>query len=96
VIRFGDTQAVGGYEIFLGSEESPVAAFAVQLDPPESDLRPLDLTELASLSQVPEKVKNDAAQRLIVTKEFWPLLIAVVAALAVVEMGLAFRFSRTR
>lgn len=96
VIRFGDTQAVGGYEVFIGSDERPLAAFAVQLDPAESDLRPLDPTELASLSLVPEEAKKDAPPRLVVTREFWPLLIAIVAALAVVEMVLAFRFSRAR
>lgn len=96
VIRFGDTQAVGGFEIFAGSDERPIAAFAVQLDPAESDLRPLDAAELASLAQAPEEAKSDAAPRLVVTREFWPLIIAIVAALAVVEMALAFRFSRAR
>jgi hypothetical protein len=96
VIRFGDTQTVGGYEIFTGSDERPVAAFAVQLDPAESDLCPLDSTELASLSPLPEEIKADPAMRLVVTREFWPVLIAVAAALAVVEMVLAFRFSRAR
>jgi len=96
VIRFGDTQSVGGYQVFIAGADRPVGAFAVQLDPAESNLRPLDQSELAALTRPPETKTSGAEPRLVVTREFWPALIALAAVLTVMEMILAFRFSRAR
>ena len=97
VIRFGDTQAVGGYEIFAGSDERPIARLRRATGPggvrPSARSMPLNSPRSPRLRK---RAKSDAAPRLVVTREFWPLIIAIVAALAVVEMALAFRFSRAR
>ncbi|MBN8712008.1 MAG: hypothetical protein BGO12_09325 [Verrucomicrobia bacterium 61-8] len=96
VIRFGDTQSVGGYQVFVAGGERPVGAFAVQLDPAESNLRPIDPTELAALTKPSEKKTSGVESRLVITREFWPALVALAAVLTVMEMILAFRFSRAR
>ena len=97
VIRYSGTQSAGAYRIYAGQNETPVAAFAVQVDPRESDLRQLEPSELESLSNPPAEggVKKPASQW-IVTHEFWTTLIWVAAVLALVEMTLAFRFSQAR
>jgi len=94
-IRYANTETVGAYRVFVDKE--PVAAFAVQLDPRESDLRQLDRATLESLAKPVEgQLGKVAAQRMVVTKEFWTPLIWIALAFAIVECALAHRFSYAR
>ena len=54
-LRYAATDRLGAYQLNLGPE--PLAIFAVQLDPAESDLRPLDPTALNELSDVPRSTQ---------------------------------------
>ena len=99
VMRVTDTDAVGAYRLFVGQEDTPRAVFAVQLDPAVSDLRQIDPRELEPLArEADSKTASPTSDlpTLSVTREFWTLLVGVVAALALVELTLAQRFSRSR
>jgi hypothetical protein len=94
-IRFANTDAVGAYRVFVDKE--PVAAFAVQLDPRESDLRQVEHSTLESLTKPTESQPGKVAERrMVVTKEFWTPLIWIALAFAIVECALAHRFSYAR
>ena len=101
VIRYGETDALGAYRLYCGPADIPLAVFAVQLDPAESDLRQIDPRELATLARDPEQKTASgpgaaAAPRLTVTKEFWTTLVWLGAAMAIVELVLAQHVSRSR
>jgi hypothetical protein len=97
IIRFRDTEEAGPYRLFMGGENRPVGAFAVQTDPAESDLRVATPEELAGLASGGEDSAKSAAAGAAKPvgrrHEFWTalLVIAVIAALA--EGALAHRFS---
>lgn len=91
VIRFSATEKVGGYRVFVDQE--PVAAFAVQLDPKESDLRQV---EPAGLENPAEPSRIATERRMVVSREFWTPLIWLALAVAVIEAALAHRFSFAR
>lgn len=95
-IRFSGTDAAGSYEISVDDE--PVAAFAVQMDGAESDLRPVDESVIKDLTDVPRQKSAGfavAAPR-VVLKEFWTPLVWLVAILLVAEAAFAHRISRAR
>jgi hypothetical protein len=101
VIRYADTEAVGAYRLFLGGQDSPLAVFAVQLDPAESDLRQADPGTVASLTRAAAETGDASRQptlvpELVVTREFWTALLWLAAGLAVVELALAQSVSRSR
>ncbi|MEI8340204.1 MAG: CARDB domain-containing protein, partial [Verrucomicrobiota bacterium] len=95
VIRFSSTQMAGAYRIFISPGEAPVAAFAVQIDPEESDLRQADPAKIENMVK-PSAVggAKSLTSQMVVTHEFWTAFIWVAAVLTLVEMTLAFRFSR--
>lgn len=94
-IRFANTESVGAYRVFVDKEA--VAAFAVQLDPRESDLRQIDRAALESLARPADAQSGKTAERrMVVTKEFWTPLIWIALAFAIVECALAHRFSYAR
>lgn len=100
VIRFRDTDTVGGYRIFIGDNAQPEAVFAVQMDPAESDLRQAPIAEVEGLAH--QAVADSSGSSSIsnsqmkVTKEFWTLFIWLAAAFVLLEAILAHRFSVTR
>jgi hypothetical protein len=102
IIRYTDTEAVGAYRLFVGQESAPRAVFAIQLDPAESDLRQIAPGELASLTRASEEqggpapAASPSAPRLTVTRQFWTLLVWMAGGLALLELALAQRFSRSR
>lgn len=99
VILYRDTDATGVYRIFVGEETQPTAVFSVQLEPSESDLRQAPSTDIASLTQAPTDVSSQpaaAAPRLVVKQEYWTMLIALAAFLALAEAALAHRMSLSR
>ncbi|MBE7213217.1 MAG: BatA domain-containing protein, partial [Gluconacetobacter diazotrophicus] len=50
VVRYRDTEQAGGYRLKAAGEDATVAAFAVDIDPQESDLKTVDPAKLAPLS----------------------------------------------
>ncbi|MDD5351409.1 MAG: BatA domain-containing protein, partial [Chthoniobacteraceae bacterium] len=101
-IRYAETEAPGVYRLYLGESVAPTSAFAIQLDPAESDLRQADEKEVQSLSAagVEGGATNPPAgsweTRFVVTREYWISLLWVAAALGLVEMMLAHRFSQSK
>lgn len=92
-LRYAGTDNLGAYQFSIGSE--PVATIAVQMDPAESDLRPVDPAALKELSDVPRTASGSDA-RMVVLKEYWLALIWCVAALFVAEAAMAHRMSYAR
>ncbi|MCX6878673.1 MAG: BatA domain-containing protein [Verrucomicrobia bacterium] len=92
-LRYAATEHLGAYQLSVGDE--PIASFAVQLDPAESDLRPVDPAVLMELSDVP-RVASGHDARMVVLKDYWPALIWCVVALFVAEAAMAHRMSHLR
>ncbi len=102
VVRYRDTESAGGYRLKVAGEENTVAAFAVGIDPKESDLRVMDRAKIDALmtdrpgqpsapTNAPE-VQASAGVR----RELWlPLLCAAGLAL-LGEMFLAHKLSVPR
>lgn len=101
VVRYPDTEAPGGYRIFIGDEKEPGMAFAVQLDAAESDLRQADRQDVEALA-TQSSGAADAEKPAVVAPqwkvkwEFWTLFIWLAAAAALTEATLAHAFSRAR
>lgn len=98
VVRFRDTSKIGAYRFFVAGAEDPVAAFAVQMDPKESDLRMLPQESLAALGRGAATATDGpgaeaAAAPAPVRREFWIFFICGAFAVALLEMALAHRFS---
>ena len=93
VLRYAATEHLGAYHIDIANE--PIATFAVQLDPAESDLRPVAPAALKDLSDVPRVASGNDA-RMVVLKDYWPALIWCVVALFVAEAAMAHRISHNR
>ena len=98
VVRYRDTDAVGAYRIYIGREAHPLAVFAVQLDPAESDLRQAPRPEIEALAKAPTDAPEPsaAAPRLQVKKEYGTVLLWLAALLALAEAALAHRMSVPR
>ena len=106
VIRYRGTEQPGAYRFRAAGSDAAVAAFAVQIDARESDLKMLPADKLAALTTPPGQAKTldfGSAPNGAVTvsaggtrRALWlPLLIAA-AVVALIEMILAQRFSITR
>lgn len=101
IVRFPDTETPGVYRLSVGDE--PLAAFAVQTDPAESDLRQADRTAVEALARASEAApaqtaaeKEAAQKQRKITQEYWTPLLWLAAALALVEMFMAHRFTPDR
>lgn len=94
ILRYSATDKPGTYRAFVGKELA--AAFAVQLDPSESDLRQIDRGELESLSMPPVPGTKNSEARMTITREFWTALIWITLLIALLEGGLAHRFSQAK
>ena len=95
LVRFRDTEISGAYRLQFTGEQRPFAAFAIQMDPAEANLKALPADRLALLENK-EKPGEKAAPGKRgggIRREFWGALVALAALLAVAEMILAHRFS---
>ncbi|HEY5791884.1 MAG TPA: hypothetical protein VIS74_01205, partial [Chthoniobacterales bacterium] len=102
VIRYSDTGTTGAYRLFAGPGDLPLAAFAVQLAPSESDLRQAGRPEIEALAQAAtapattQSATAAAAPRFQVSREFWTWLVCLAALVALAEAALAHRLSQPR
>lgn len=87
----------GAYRVFFEGSDVPAAAFAVQVDPAESDLRvydgdPLDFsTPSTAAGATPDRQTAPAPGG--ARRELWGFLLLLAALVALLEMVLAHRFS---
>ncbi|MGH8048262.1 MAG: hypothetical protein ACREKL_13550, partial [Chthoniobacterales bacterium] len=97
VVRYRDTAKTGPYRFTVAGVDKPVAAFAVQMDAKESDLRMADASKLATLntpaSATSGTAQTVAAEPVKVRREFWTFFIWFALIVALIEMTLAHRFS---
>ncbi len=93
-IRYAATDKAGVYRVSVGNDL--LAMFSVQMEPAESDLRKVDPALLAELGNVKRPETETPAARPVVTKEFWTMLIWIVAAIFIVEAFMAHRISHAR
>lgn len=93
-IRYAATEKAGVYGVSVGNDL--IATFAVQIDPAESDLRRVDPEILAGLEAAGGEQEKTEVTRSVVTREFWTMLMWIVAAIFVVEAIMAHRISHTR
>ena len=100
-LKFDRTHFAGPYEVKIGTA-APVR-FAVQLDPDESDLSPLDAEQSRLLDEVAHVVRwtpgTDLGAQLEegrVGTELWPYIIPIVLLLATMETFLAHFFSKSK
>ena len=102
VVRYRDTEAAGGYRLLVAGEEGAVAAFAVGIDPQESDLRVVDRARLDALAadksgqpsapnHAPEVRANAGVRR-----ELWRPLLCAAGLVVLSEMFLAHKLSVPR
>jgi len=99
VVRYRNTEKAGAYRVFISGAERPVAAFAVQMDPEESDLTAIPAARLAELNSEgnkPAAGTNAAKPSNGVRREFWGALLWLAALIALAEMILAHKFSLAR
>jgi len=96
VVRYRSTEKTGPYRLVVAGNESPVAAFAVQMDPRESDLKMLSDDQLAALpggSEAAAPAGPASAAGGKVRRELWLVFLLAAFAVAMAEMALAHRFS---
>ena len=105
-LRYADTEQAGAYQLFIGDDTKPAAVFAVQSDPdesnlaqePKSDLEPL-LNPTAATPENAAPVTPDQAEsshRKVPGQELWFPLALAALLLALIETGLAHRFSQSK
>lgn len=87
----------GLYVLYPETGDKPLAAFAVNLDPAESDLSPVDPALLAgdSASSAGAASSGSSLPPLL-ARDLWMVLAFAVLALAAAELVLAQRFSRAK
>jgi len=104
-LRYADTDLAGPYRLFIGDDTKPAAVFAVQSDPDESNLAQepkSDLEPLLNPTATPDNAQpnaSDQAQgshRKVPGQELWFPLALAALLLALIETGLAHRFSQSK
>lgn len=94
VIRYVSTELPGAYRIQVSGLERTAGAFAVQMDPAESNLALAPQQRFAGLGGGAENGEAQAeAAPAKVRREFWEALVILAAVLALCEMMLAHKFS---
>lgn len=104
VIRYRDTEQAGGYRLKVDGEDGAAAAFAVGIDPQESDLKVMDPEKLVALTKetnppaanAPAPGAVTAGQTAGVRREFWLFFVCCAGVLALAEMTLANKLSVSR
>ena len=95
MVRYRDTELAGPYRVLINGSDLAAGAFAVQMDPLESNLQTVPDDALADFKKGGTEAASTAATTPPggVRKEFWATLIWLAAIIAVVEMMLAHKFS---
>lgn len=93
LIRYSATERAGAYQLSIGTE--PVATFAVQIDPAESDLKSVEGVAFEEIFKVTHTATSGGAA-LVVLKEYWFTLMVCLAVIFVAEAALAHRNSFAR
>ena len=93
-IRYAATDKAGVYKVSVGQD--PIAIFSVQMDPAESDLRKVDPAVVDELKNVKHAETQASAARMVVTRDYWTLLIWIAAAFFVMEAIMGHRASHAR
>ncbi len=103
VVRYRDTETPGGYRLKVAGEDGAVAAFAVGIDPKESDLRTVDRAKLDALTtakpgQSPAPVASQPEVRANtgVRRELWLPLLCAAGLAALGEMFVAHKLAVPR
>lgn len=93
-VRYALTEKTGIYHLSVGAD--PLASFAVQLDPAESDLHPVDPAIFTSLQEIKPATPEAAEQQMVITHEYWTLLIWIAVVFFILEAFFAHFFSHAR
>jgi len=97
LIRFAGTDRAGAYQVFLSDEKAPSVSFAVQTNPPESNLTTLAANDLAHLQAGPDVVKAAGAPAPTTgsgpARELWMILAVIALLVGLAETALAHRAS---
>jgi hypothetical protein len=95
MVRYRDTEIAGPYRVLINGSDLAAGAFAVQMDPQESDLRTVPDDALADFKKDQKVSTAEVASKPEggVRKEYWGALIWLAAIIAVIEMMLAHKFS---
>ncbi|WP_367871750.1 BatA domain-containing protein [Luteolibacter sp. Populi] len=93
-VRYALTEKAGIYHMSVGAD--PIASFAVQLDPAESDLHKADPALFTSLHEIKPATEEATQQQLVITREYWTLLIWIAVAFFILEAFFAHFFSHAR
>lgn len=102
IIRYRDTELAGAYRVVMNGQDRPLGAFAVQMDPEESNLKTVSQDDLASINKGDTNAVATAPAAGTDTKatgtrrELWGIAMWAVAIFAVAEMLLAHKFSISR
>jgi hypothetical protein len=103
ILTYSDTRSLGRYILYLDPDGEPVGSFGVNLDPIESDLRQLTVSELAEFTgSALEMVTGSGestgmrAKLSAALPELWKILIFFILITGAVEFTLAQRFSRSQ
>jgi hypothetical protein len=103
ILTYSDTRSLGRYILYLDPDGEPVGSFGVNLDPIESDLRQLTVSELAEFTgSALEMVAGSGestgmrAKLSAALPELWKILIFFILITGAVEFTLAQRFSRSQ
>lgn len=98
IVRYHDTAKAGAYRMMVAGDDEPVAAFAVQTDARESDLRMLSGEQLSLLKGGEVAATGDSRPVApgTVRRELWIVFLIAAFFVFLTEMGLAHRFSFSR
>lgn len=88
----------GVYRVYAESGDALLAAYAVNLDPAESDLTPADLAPFQPYLEAADRGGDVVGSRLspLLVRNLWIALTVAALLLALGELFLAQRFSRSR
>lgn len=102
-VRIPDLSRPGGYLVYLAGEKEPAAAFAVAMDPAESDLATAEAERIAALERAPVPAGEEASAGAAATsvpmltpREMWLPLATALALLFAAELFYSQYLSRAR
>jgi hypothetical protein len=103
LVEFAETFVGGAYEVHFGEEGHPPMRFAAFADPAECDLAEMPATDFKALSDVAQVVRwspgTDLRAQLVRERtgtELWLAIALAALALAIAELVLGNRWSRSR
>jgi hypothetical protein len=101
LLRYASTDTAGVYRLFTDDSPAPKVSFAVQMDPSESDLQQAPAKNIEPFLKAVETGSDAAAPaaaspQMVPGREFWFALAVTALLLALLETGLAHRFSQSK